>query len=73
MMIAVYSALFPWYQEQRQKNVKWTRYYGPTLLLIVAIPLFMMGGQLRPILAVICVVLGLYMIGKNVMSTRQAA
>ncbi len=72
LMIAIYSAVFPWYQEQRQKQVNWTRYYGPTLLLIVAIPLFMMGGQVRPILSLICVVLGVYMIGKNLMSDRTA-
>ena len=68
LMIAIYSALFPWYQEQRQKQVNWTRYYGPTLLLIVAIPLFMMGGQIRPVLSLICVVMGIYLIGKNLMA-----
>ncbi len=73
MMIAIYSALFPWYQDQRQKGVRWTRYYGPTLLLIVAIPLFMMGGQLRPVLSLICVVLGVYMIEKNLKADRSAA
>ncbi len=73
MMIAFYSALFPWYQDRRQKNVNWTRYYGPTLLLIVAIPLFMMGGQVRPILSLICAALGLYLIWKNLTTGRKTA
>lgn len=73
MMIAIYSAMFPWYQEQREKGVRWTRYYGPTLLLIVAIPLFMMGGQVRPVLSLICVVLGVFLISRNVMNDRKLA
>jgi len=71
LLVAIYSALFPWYQEQRQAGAGWTRYYGPTLLLIVAIPLFLMGGQIRPILSLICAVLGIYLIAKNLFGGRR--
>lgn len=73
MMIALYSAFFPWYQKRRVSGAAWTRYYGPTLLLIVAIPLFMMGGQVRPVLSVICAVLGLFLIGKHFNAGRKTA
>ena len=71
MMIALYSAIFPWYQERRESGATWTRYYGPTLLLIVSIPLFMMGGQVRPVLSLLCVVLGLALITRNFMASRK--
>ena len=73
MMIALYSAFFPWYQEQRQKGKEWTRYYGPTLLLIVSIPLFMMGGQVRPLLSLLCVVAGVFMIIRNLRAGKATA
>ena len=64
LLIALYSALFPWFQTQREKGARWTRFYGPTLLLVVAVPLFMMGGQIRPVLAGVCVLIGVYLIAK---------
>jgi len=71
MMIALYSAIFPWYQDQRESGATWTRYYGPTLLLIVSIPLFMMGGQVRPVLSLVCVVIGLALIVRNFRAGRK--
>jgi len=73
MMVAFYSALFPWYQEQRQKGAKWTQFYGPTLLLIIAVPLFMMGGQVRPILALICAGLGVFLMGRTLLGKKKLA
>lgn len=64
LLIALYSAMFPWFQTQREKGARWTRFYGPTLLLVVALPLTMMGGQVRPVLAGICVIAGIYLITK---------
>ena len=62
LLVAIYSAMFPWFQEQRQKGVRWTRFYGPSLLVIVSLPLVMMGGQVRPVLAAIAFLLGAFLL-----------
>ena len=73
LLIALYSALFPWFQTQRKTGARWTRFYGPTLMLVVALPLFMMGGQIRPLLAGVCVLIGVYLIAKILRSPPAAA
>jgi putative tricarboxylic transport membrane protein len=65
LLVAIYSAMFPWFQDQREKGARWTRFYGPSLLVIVSLPLFMMGGQVRPVLSIMCLLLGLALIAKN--------
>lgn len=62
LMVAIYSAMFPWFQEQRTKGVRWTRFYGPSLLVIVSLPLVMMGGQVRPVLAAVAFLLGAFLL-----------
>jgi putative tricarboxylic transport membrane protein len=46
-ILAVFSAVFPWFQAARAKK-RWTRAYVPLLTLSVSVPLFMMGGWVRP-------------------------
>ncbi|MEM8793184.1 MAG: tripartite tricarboxylate transporter permease [Pseudomonadota bacterium] len=60
-IIAVFSAAFPWYQSQKEKGAGWTRFYGVAMLIAIALPLSLMGGVFRPILAGICVAIALYL------------
>ncbi|MEM9370099.1 MAG: tripartite tricarboxylate transporter permease [Pseudomonadota bacterium] len=55
-IIAVFSAAFPWYQKERELGKSWTRYYAPAMLTAVALPLSLMDGTFRPILAAIALV-----------------
>lgn len=71
LLIALYSALFPWFQAQREAGARWTRFYGPTLLLAVTLPLFMMGGQVRTVLAGICFLSGIYLLTKAMRNSAQ--
>ena len=65
LLVARFSALFSWYQKQHELGIAWTRCHGPSLLLPVAVPLSMMGGQVRPVIVTLCVVLGLYLFYRN--------
>lgn len=56
MLLSVFSVLFPAYQKRRGKAV-WTRYFVPVLLLTMAIPVFMMPGLIRPVVAGLMVAL----------------
>jgi putative tricarboxylic transport membrane protein len=56
MIIAVFSAAFPWFQAARGKK-KWTLFYLPLACFALSVPLFMMGGIPRPLIA--CAVIGL--------------
>ena len=50
LIASVFSIGFSWYQTHRGKKV-WTLWYAPALLLSMTVPLFMMGGLVRPGLA----------------------
>lgn len=69
-IVAVFSAAFPWYQSQRSTGAAWTRWYAPAMLVAVALPLSLMDGSFRPILAAICVALALFLGWR---ATRPAA
>ena len=56
-IIAVFSAIFPWYQKRRSDGAPWTRFYAPAMLAAVALPLALMDGTFRPVLAAVAVVL----------------
>lgn len=62
LIVALFSAAFPYFQSQRSAGAKWTSYYAPALLAAVSLPLTMMGGGVRPVLAVLCVVLAGYLV-----------
>lgn len=61
LTIALFSAIFPWFQSARKKGRKWTYFYGPLLLIAIALPLAMMGGWFRTGLAVVAVLGGCYL------------
>ena len=59
LIIAVFSAIFPLFQEKRATQ-KWTLFYMPFAYFAVSVPLFMMGGVVRPILAGIVIAFGVF-------------
>ena len=59
LIIAVFSAFFPWFQKARAEGRRWTDFYLPIMLIAVTLPLVMMGGIVRPALSVVLLGLGL--------------
>jgi len=62
LLLACFSLVFPTYQKQRGKAA-WTRYYPTALLIVMAYPVFLMPGSVRPVVAVLMVLAGLVMAG----------
>ena len=54
IIVSVFSIAFSWYQNDRGKKV-WTLWYVPLLLLSVTLPLYMMGGYVRPVIALVLI------------------
>lgn len=59
LIIALFSAIFPLYQNNRGKQT-WTLFYLPLACFAAAVPLFMMGGVPRPLFAGVVVLFGVY-------------
>lgn len=50
ILLSMFSIMFPSYQ--KYLGIKtWTRYFTPILLIVMALPVFMMPGTVRPIIA----------------------
>ena len=58
-IIAIFSAVFPWFQA-KSSTQKWTLFYLPAACFAVSVPLYMMGGVPRPVLATIVLGYGLF-------------
>lgn len=71
LIIAVFSAFFPLYSAHHGKRV-WTRFYPSVLSASVALPLFMMGGTVRPALGGLLIVIASYL-GYQALQKRKAA
>ena len=63
-IVAVFSALFPLFQEHRGK-FKWTLFFLPFACFAVSLPLYLMGGVARPVIAVIVLGFGAYTLWKR--------
>ena len=50
LVISVFSAAFPWYQARRHE-ARWTLFYFPAFCAAIVLPLFLMAGVVRPVLA----------------------
>ena len=61
LIIALFSAAFPLFQQARSEGKKWVRFYAPVLLPCIALPLFMMGGAVRPGLSLLCLCLAAFL------------
>ena len=64
LTIACFSVIFPFYQKVRTEQ-KWTLFFTPLIPLTLAIPMFMMGGWVRPGIAVVLVALGAMMLWRR--------
>ena len=72
-IIAVFSAIFPWYQKRRTEGAAWTRFYGPAMLACISLPLSLMDGWVRPSLAVLALALAVLLTWRAVRSTPNQA
>ncbi len=52
LIIACFSIIFPWYQKKRTTQ-KWTLFFIPAIPMAVSVPMLMMGGWVRPGIAVV--------------------
>lgn len=56
LTIACFSIVFPWYQKKRATQ-RWTLFFLPAIPLALSVPMFMMGGWVRPGIAVVLLAL----------------
>lgn len=52
LLLSGFSIMFPAYQRLRG-IARWTKYFVPALLAVLAVPVFMMPGTIRPIIGVV--------------------
>ncbi len=64
IILAAFSVFFPRYQKLRGQR-KWTLVYLPALLAALSVPMVMMGGIARPLIAVVLLVMAGYMIWRR--------
>jgi putative tricarboxylic transport membrane protein len=64
LMIAFFSVLFPWYQKERTRST-WTIFFVPAVPLVLSIPMFMMGGWVRPGIALALIGLAALMLWRR--------
>ncbi len=64
LTIACFSIMFPWYQKKRTTQ-KWTLFFVPGIPLALSIPMFMMGGWVRPGVAVVLIALAVMMLWRR--------
>jgi putative tricarboxylic transport membrane protein len=72
LIIALFSAIFPLFQEKRGKQ-KWTLVYMPLACIAVSVPLYMMGGVPRPVLATVVLGFGVWTLWRRWRSDWQLA
>ena len=65
MIVAVFSAFFPMFQGHRKEAKFWTLFYLPAACFILPVPLFMMGGITRPVLATVLIGFGAYQLWRR--------
>ncbi len=61
LIVALFSAVFPLFQTARAEGKKWVLFYAPAMLVSIALPLWMMGGMVRPGLSIVCICLSGYL------------
>jgi len=67
IILSIFSLLYPWFQRARGRR-KWTLAYAPALAIALAVPLFLMGGWVRPVAAALLMIFGLALLWRR----RQA-
>jgi len=61
LLLGCFSLVFPYYQKHIGKAA-WTRFFIPALLIVQAVPVFMMPGIVRPVVAIAMAVTGIVML-----------
>jgi putative tricarboxylic transport membrane protein len=61
ILLAMFSVFFPWYQKLRGV-ARWTLIYPSAMSIFLALPLLMMQGVVRPVLAVVMIAFGIRML-----------
>jgi len=64
LIVAVFSVLFPWYQGARARS-RWTLVYTPALAACLSVPMFMMGGSVRPVVGAGLLMLAAWMLWRR--------
>ncbi len=59
LIVAFFSAAFPWYQRNHGKKL-WTLFYLPLVSLALSVPLIMMGGIVRPGIGCLLIAFAIY-------------
>lgn len=65
LLLGVFSVFFPFYQKYRGVRL-WTLIYPIAILFVLSVPLFMMGGTSRPVIGVVMIGLGGYLLYRNI-------
>ncbi len=64
LILAAFSVVFPYYQRARGKR-RWAAFFSPALTAGLAVPMMMMPGTFRPLLAVGLLVLAALLLWRN--------
>lgn len=64
LLIAAFSVIHPWHR-RRLTVSKWTLFYGPALPLALAVPMFLMGGWVRPAAGAGLLILGAWLLWRR--------
>ncbi|HZD89990.1 MAG TPA: tripartite tricarboxylate transporter permease [Pseudolabrys sp.] len=64
LILAAFSLLYPWYQRARASR-QWTLAYTPALCIALSLPLFLMGGWVRPVAAAALVAIGVFLLWRR--------
>ncbi len=64
LTLGAFSAFFPWYQKDRG-TAKWTLFYPALMVFALSIPVFLMGGVVRPIVATSLLAFGAYLLWRH--------
>jgi len=65
LILALFSAAFPWYQAARAHARPWTRLYLPAMAVAVSGPLFLMDGWFRPLVGAGLLVAGPWLVWRR--------
>jgi putative tricarboxylic transport membrane protein len=64
LILGVFSMFFPHYQKLRGQ-VRWTLVYPSAMAVCLSLPLFMMGGAVRPMIAGVLAMFGVWMLWRH--------
>lgn len=72
LVLALFSVFFPLYQSRRGRE-RWTLAFIPVMALALSVPMFMMGGMIRPVIGVVVVAAALFLLVRHARRGWQLA